>query len=93
MRSAPRRLVLVLLTAAFAAGCGSSSKTDTTTNHTDTAAAPAGHYQAGDACQASLKKVYARQGLVCVNGTLQHKSVPPTVTHQGHTTTAGPQGY
>lgn len=94
MRSVPRRaLVLALLASVFVGACGGGTKTNTATKRTDTAAAPAGHYQAGDACQASLKAVYAKQGLVCVNGTLQRKSVPPTVTHQGHTTTSGPQGY
>ena len=38
--------------------------------HTTTTAAPANQYQAGDACQTNLKKVYAKQGLVCVNGSV-----------------------
>jgi hypothetical protein len=99
MSSRVRRfLLLAVLPAALAAGCGGGSKTiDTTTTKQKTApSAQGGKYHVGEHCQQSLAFAYSAQGLQCVNGKLRQKAnnkSPKTVHHHGHTTTAAPQGY
>ena len=93
-------MLLAVLPAALAAGCGGGTKTTTTHNttaHKDTPSAHSSKYRAGEHCRSSSPAfAYAAQGFTCVNGRLQHKSrqtSPPTVHHHSHTTTAAPQGY
>jgi hypothetical protein len=97
MRLSLTRLALVVaVPATIAAGCGSSGKATTKATHkSDPAATTTTQYHAGQHCQSSQSIVYASKGLVCVNGTLRHKSssAPKTKTDKSHTTTAGPQGY
>lgn len=97
-----RLMLLAVLPAALAAGCGGGSKTTdapattTTTKHKSAPSAQSAHYRVGEHCRQSLSFAYSAQGLSCVNGTLRHKSqhaTPATVHHHSHTTTAAPQGY
>ncbi|HEY3946375.1 MAG TPA: hypothetical protein VGL78_14195 [Solirubrobacteraceae bacterium] len=96
-----RLMLLAVLPAGLAAGCGSGSKTTdapatTTTKHKSAPSAQSAHYHVGEHCRQSLSFAYSAQGLSCVNGTLRHKSqhaTPATVHHHSHTTTAAPQGY
>jgi hypothetical protein len=94
-----RVMLLAVLPAALAAGCGSgggSKTSNTTTTKQKTApSAQSGHYHVGEHCQQSLAFAYSSQGLQCVNGKLRHKTktASPKTHHHGHTTTAAPQGY
>jgi hypothetical protein len=94
-----RFMLLAVVPAALAVGCGggtNSTKTSNTTIQKSKPAAQTGHYHVGERCQHSLAFAYSAQGFTCVNGTLRHKArhtSPSTVHHHTHTTTAAPQGY